>query len=130
MNVLMQVWSWRTVAAVAAVVGVALVVVVAVMSTPARAAGYQRFASPVTAAKRLTVAARAEGVHLFHPCAAVNPYLIRCGGFVSGVAPLTKSGRLRVSIVWRKLNPYMLEKTVYALGGVFQHRFVDTKVPY
>jgi hypothetical protein len=129
MSVLMQVWSWRTVAAVAAVIGVALVVV-AVMSTPARAAAYQPFSSPAAAAKRLSIAARAEGIRLFHPCAATNPYLIRCGGFVSGVAPLTKSGRLRVSIVWRKLNPYMLEKTVYALGGVFEHRFVDTKVPY
>jgi hypothetical protein len=94
------------------------------------AATYQAFTNPSTAAMRLTGAARAEGIHLFHPCAVVNPYLIRCGGYVSGLKPLTKSGKLRVSITWRKVNPYMLEKTVYALGGVFQHRFVDTKTPY
>jgi hypothetical protein len=120
-----------------ATVGVVFIVTaVALTASTASAASseYQAFSSPATAAKRLSVVVRHDGVRLFHPCAAVNPYLIRCGGFVSGIAPLSKSGRLRIAIVWRKVNPYMLEKTLRAFGifggGILEHRFVDTRVAY
>jgi hypothetical protein len=119
------------------VAGATAAVIAAVVASPAAGseatqtrAAYQPFSSPATAAKRLTASARAEGIHLFHPCAVINPYLIRCGGWIGGLKPLTKSGKLRVRIDWRKVNPYMLDRTVYALGGVFKHALVDTKVAY
>ena len=115
----------KTTATIAAIL--ALTLAGAAQARPAA----QPFTNPSAAAKRLTVAARVhDGVRLFHACAPVNPYLIRCGGYIAGLKPLTKSGLMRVRIDWRKVNPYMLEKTVYALGGVFSHALVDTTIAY
>jgi hypothetical protein len=35
-----------------------------------------------------------------------------------------------VTIVWRKVNPYMLDKTVHVFAKVFQHELVDTKIAF
>jgi hypothetical protein len=116
---------------IALALGAAAVLCGLVVGNASARASYRAFSNPPLAAQRLSVSARTvDKVHLFRPCAVINPYLIRCGGYVAGVKPLTASGKLRVRIDWRKVNPYMLEKTVYALGGVFQHGFVDTRTAY
>ena len=108
----------------------AVVVVLALASAVSARSAFQPFANPTLAAQRLTVAARAQGMHLFHRCAVVNPYLIRCGGYFSGLKPLSTSGKLRARMDWRKVNPYMLYRTTYLLGGVFERKFIDTRVAY
>jgi hypothetical protein len=110
------------------VVFIATAVAFTASAASAASSGYQPFSSPAAAAQRFTVALRGEGLHLFHPCAATNPYLIRCGGFIGKAG--SSLGRSRVTIVWRKVNPYMLEKTTTMWGAVFEHRLVDTRVAY
>jgi hypothetical protein len=132
-----------TVSAIAAVV-------FAASAAQAATSGYQPFSSAALAAKRATYAAHVGGIHLFHPCTAVNPYLIRCGGYVpapkgkavaaalKGLGPKLSKALLakmgigqRLRIEWRKLNPYMLEQTTYtAAGNVLDHRFIDARVAY
>jgi hypothetical protein len=73
-------------------------------------------------------------VKLFHPCYVVNPYLIRCGGSYR-LAGTTS--RVRASLTWRKLNPYMLELHLHIFGQAAAEagisdivRRIDTGVAY
>jgi hypothetical protein len=109
----------------------AVVVLLAASSSTAAATTYQRFTNPAQAAKRLTIASR-KVVTLFHPCYVVNPYLIRCGGSYR-----LEGSRVRASLTWRKLNPYMLELHLHIFGQAAAEagiadivRRIDTGVAY
>lgn len=111
----------------ASMIALSVAAIAAAVSTGAGT--YQRFANPQLAAKLRTRAAAKDHIRLFHPCAVVNPYLIRCGGSAPGGGADPKASRHRVTILWRKLNPYMLAWAAYQFGR-WTYGTIETKVAY